>query len=282
MNLKNRLYQIIFEHNTRSGKNFDVILILLVVLSMLAIMLETVEGLWNNYYQLFYYFEWFFTIIFTIEFILRLYCARSKKGYVLSFYGLVDIISVLPTYLSVFIPGAQAFLIIRAMRLMRLFRIFKLTNYTNAGSQLKEAMTASKPKIIVFVFFVVTFVTIVGTAMFYIEGRDNGFTSIPKSIYWAVVTMTTVGYGDIAPVTVAGKMLASVMMLTGFAIIAVPTGIVTSELQRERDEVPMDVRECGECGRRGHDQQARFCKMCGCPLSDQGSPPGENAAGEIP
>ena len=261
MNLKNRLYQIIFEHNTRSGKNFDVILILLVVLSMLAIMLETVEGLWNNYYQLFYYFEWFFTIIFTIEFILRLYCARSKKGYVLSFYGLVDIISVLPTYLSVFIPGAQAFLIIRAMRLMRLFRIFKLTNYTNAGSQLKEAMTASKPKIIVFVFFVVTFVTIVGTAMFYIEGRDNGFTSIPKSIYWAVVTMTTVGYGDIAPITPLGQFLSAILMITGYGVIAVPTGIISNEMAKA--EKSNSHKGCSLCQGPNIKAEGRFCSSCG-------------------
>ena len=259
--MKDRLYQIIFEHNTRSGKNFDIALILLVVLSMLAIMLETVEGLWYNYYKLFYYFEWFFTIIFSVEFILRLYCAPSKKDYILSFYGIIDIISVLPSYLSFFIPGAQAFLIIRAMRLMRLFRIFKLTNYTNAGSQLKEAVAASKPKIIVFVFFVVTFVTIVGTAMFYVEGRENGFSSIPKSIYWAVVTMTTVGYGDIAPLTPLGQLLSAVLMITGYGVIAVPTGIISTEMAKaERTNKHMG---CSLCQDSNAPLEGRFCMSCG-------------------
>lgn len=261
MTIKQKLYQIIFEHNTRSGKNFDVALIILVLLSMLAVMLETIEGLWNNHHYLFLRLEWFFTIVFTIEFLLRLYCTPSKRKYVFSFYGMIDIVAILPTYLSVLIPGAQAFLIVRTMRLLRLFRILKLTNYTSAGTQLKSALVASKPKIVVFVFFVFALVTIVGTLMFYIEGRENGYTSIPKSIYWAIVTMTTVGYGDIAPQTPLGQFLSALLMITGYGVIAVPTGIISSEMAK------MDAQEklqgCKSCTGKDATESGAFCSHCG-------------------
>lgn len=257
--LKSRIYRVIFEHDTGAGKLFDVLLIIAVLLSVLAVMLETVQSLFSNYQKAFYSIEWFFTILFTIELIFRLYCSPNRWKYVASFYGMIDVIAIAPTYFSLFFPGAQAFLIIRAMRLLRVFRILKLNHYTNAGTQLSTAILASRPKIIVFLFFVTTLITIVGTVMYYLEGPQNGFTSIPKSIYWAVVTMTTVGYGDITPSTTLGQLLSAILMITGYGVIAVPTGILSSEMSKlERREPPCEVCEiklnpspnyCPHCGR---------------------------------
>ena len=282
--LRERLWRIIFLSDTPAAKWFDVILLWAIGGSVTVVMIESVEPLKEKHGALLYLFEWIFTLLFTAEYVVRIWVVRQKRRYIFSFFGIVDLLSIIPTYLEIFFTGSGHLIVIRILRLLRMFRVLKMAHHMGQANLLINALLASRSKIAVFIFSVLAIVSIEGTLMYLLESgaEDSSFTSIPQSIYWGIVTITTVGYGDIAPVTVAGKMLASVMMLTGFAIIAVPTGIVTSELQRERDEVPMDVRECGECGRRGHDQQARFCKMCGCPLSDQGSPPSENAAGEIP
>lgn len=259
-NLKHKLYEIIFEHDTPSGKAFDVVLIIFVALSVFSVMLETVAPLYAVYKVEFLLLEYIFTILFTIELALRLYCAPHKFKYLFSFYGLIDLLAILPTYLSVLIPGAQAFLIIRTMRLLRIFRILKLTNYTTAGSRLLQAVKGSKPKIIVFVFFVVTLVTIVGTMMFYIEGRENGFTSIPKAIYWAIVTMTTVGYGDITPSTSLGQAMSAILMIVGYGVIAVPTGIISTEMAKiER----LEEEGCAVCKDPNSRPVTNYCHNCG-------------------
>ena len=197
--MKEKLYKIIFEHDTKTGKTFDIWLIIFVFLSVLAVMLETVDSINLEYFQLFNIIEWFFTILFSLELILRLYCSPKPFKYLLSVYGLVDLIAIIPAYVGFLIPGSQSFLIIRALRMLRIFRILKLNNYMKAGAQLTGALSNSRPKIIVFLMFIVTIVLIIGSMMFLIEGKESGFTSIPKSVYWAVVTMTTVGYGDITP-----------------------------------------------------------------------------------
>ena len=245
MSLKEKLYIIIFEHDTKAGKAFDVCLILAVLLSVITVMLETVEAIEKNYASFFIAIEWFFTFIFTIELILRLYCLNKKRKYLFSFYGLVDLISILPSYLAAILPGGQSFLIVRTLRMLRVFRIFKLKSYTKAGIKLSDALAASLPKIVVFLRFVLTLVVIIGAIMYMIESRESGFTSIPKSIYWAIVTMTTVGYGDITPQTIIGQVLSSLLMLTGYGIIAVPTGLVTAELTKKIQE----TKTCPHCNK---------------------------------
>jgi voltage-gated potassium channel len=262
--LKEKLYIIIFEHDTKGGKLFDVVLILMILLSVISVMLETVEYYWIHYSNVFFFLEWFFTLSFTLELILRLYSTDEKKKYLLSFYGFVDVVSIIPTYLAVIIPGAQAFMIVRAMRLLRLFRILKLSRYTIAGSELQTALVASRAKIIVFLFFITTIVTLMGAAMFYIESPESGFTSIPTSIYWAIVTMTTVGYGDITPVTTLGKFLSACLMLLGYGVIAVPTGIITSEMTKA---VNQEKSTCQTCS-NNQNLNSRYCSDCGRKLKD--------------
>ena len=261
--MKQKLYQIIFEHDTPAGKAFDIGLIICVLASVLAVMLETVRSIFVPHKFLFYWVEWFFTLLFTVELALRLYCAPNKLRYLRSFYGIIDVLSILPTYLSMFIPGAQAFIIIRAMRLLRVFRILKLSNYTSAGIHLRQAVFAAKPKIVVFIFFVVTLVTIVGTLIYYIEGRENGFTSIPKSIYWAVVTMTTVGYGDITPLTTLGQFLSALLMITGYGVIAVPTGILSTEMAKIEREEAQGCEVCEKLSNQAEGQKPNYCHHCG-------------------
>jgi len=227
---KEHLFQIIFESDTPSGKAFDVILLIAIVLSILVVMFESVQRFVESYGNIIRTLEWVFTFLFTIEYALRIYCARSRKGYLLSFYGLVDLISILPTYLSLVIAGTQYVLIVRSLRLLRVFRVLKLYHFLGEAEVLGRALRQSAAKITVFIGTVVTLIFIVGSMMYLIEGPENGFTSIPTSIYWAIVTLTTVGYGDIAPQTIAGQLLASVVMIMGYGIIAVPTGIVSVEL----------------------------------------------------
>jgi voltage-gated potassium channel len=247
MSLKQKLYIIIFEADTKAGKAFDLALILAVFISVLTVMLETVESLQIQYETIFNWVEYFFTFIFTLELICRLYCVKKKMRYIFSFFGLVDFISVLPFYLTIFFPMGQNFIIIRALRMLRIFRILKLKNYTNAGKQLSSALNASMPKIVVFVGFVVTLVTIIGAIMYMVESQESGFTSIPKSVYWAIVTMTTVGYGDITPQTIVGQILSSILMIIGYGIIAVPTGLVSVELSRSKKK---GRKFCPHCNNR--------------------------------
>ena len=272
MKIKYKLYQIIFEADTKAGKAFDIALIIAVSLNILIVMLESVETLNNEYNTFFVVSEWFFTILFSIELALRLFSIPRPLKYIVSFFGQVDFWSVLPTYLGLFIPGAQHFMIIRALRILRIFRILKLNRYIHAGSNLSRALQLSGPKIIVFLGFISTLVLILGAIMYLVEGPSNGFTSIPKAVYWAIVTMTTVGYGDIAPQTILGQFLASLLMLTGYGIIAVPTGIVSAEMSgltkkemkhKLNDQKSSILQNCKGCNNTQHDPAALYCHQCG-------------------
>lgn len=267
---KQKLYEIIFEADTKAGKVFDIGLIVAVSLNILIVMLESVENLNAQYSAFFEFAEWFFTVIFSVELILRLVSVSRPFKYIFSFFGQVDFWSVLPSYLGLFFPGAQHFMIIRALRILRIFRVLKLNRYVHAGSNLSKALHLSGPKIIVFLGFVSTLVLILGAIMYLVEGPSNGFTSIPKSVYWAVVTMTTVGYGDIAPQTVLGQLLASLLMLTGYGIIAVPTGIVSAEMssltkndnKNIYDKI-LNQKDCSHCHEKKHELNAQYCHQCG-------------------
>lgn len=260
--LKQRLHRIIFEADTRGGKVFDLALIILILSSVVVIMLDSMHDVRVKHHDLLYQLEWCFTILFTTEYILRIYCLDRPKGYIFSFYGVVDLLSILPTFLSLLLPGAEYIASLRVLRFMRIFRILKLMRFVGEADHLKKAMLASFKKIIVFITFVVMFVMILGSIMYVIEGEQNGFTSIPRSIYWAIVTLTTVGYGDISPQTFLGQFFASLVMLSGYAILAVPTGIVSLEMSRAyRQSNP--TNSCPGCGYEGHDDDATFCKSCG-------------------
>jgi len=263
--LRERLWRIIFLSESGLAKAFDVVLLILISASVLVVMLESVQSYREQHRALLKTLEWVFTLLFTVEFFTRLAVVRKRSRYLFSFFGMVDLLSILPTYLELFIAGSGHLIIIRVLRLLRMFRILKMVNHMNQTGYLVNALKASRPKIAVFLFGVMTIVCIEGTIMYILEGGVEGsdFTSIPQAIYWGIVTITTVGYGDIAPITVAGKVLASLMMLTGFAILAVPTGIVTAELHRGLEEVRMDTRKCPGCGYVGHDPKALHCKMCG-------------------
>jgi voltage-gated potassium channel len=255
--VKEKINNIIFNHDTKWSKRFDIWLIVVVMISVLTVMVETVESLSKEYKVVFFTLEWFFTVLFSLELFLRLYSTDKKFKYIFSFYGIVDIISILPSYLSFFIPGAQNLLIIRALRMLRIFRILKLNQYTEAGVQLQDALIASRAKITVFLGFIMTSVLIIGAVMYLIEDPESGFTSIPKSVYWASVTMTTVGYGDITPQTVLGQILSSGLMVTGYGVLAVPTGIVTAEMTKQKMGL-----NCPKCS-FGNPNTAKFCQDCG-------------------
>ena len=266
MSWREKLREIIFEADTPAGKAFDIGLMLAIVLSVTAVLLDSVPELHEEYGSQFLAVEWFFTILFSIEYVLRLICVGKPLRYARSFFGIVDFLAIVPTYLSVLVPGAQSLLVIRALRLLRVFRVLKLAHFTGEASMLRAALHASARKIIVFLGVVLTLVLIVGSLMYLIEGERHGFTSIPESIYWAIVTMTTVGYGDIAPGTLLGKLLASAVMIIGYGIIAVPTGIVTVELARTSGKKLANTRSCPECAAEGHDFDAKHCKHCGSQL----------------
>jgi len=260
------VHQVIFEADTPAGKAFDVILILSILLSVLAVMLDSVGSIREVYGSPLYSIEWFFTILFTVEYILRLLCLGRPRLYATSFYGVVDLLAISPTYLSLFLPGTHFIMVIRVLRILRIFRVLKLVKYLGEADLLMEALRASRRKITVFLFAVVIMVIIFGSLMYVIEGEENGFTSIPRSIYWAIVTLTTVGYGDISPKTNLGQALASVIMIMGYGIIAVPTGIVTVGLSRAMREKTVSTQACPECSAEGHDTNALYCKFCGARL----------------
>lgn len=267
---RERLYVIIFESDTPAGKAFDVILIGTITLSVMTVMLESVRAVDAIYGRWLRGAEWFFTILFTIEYGLRLLCARNARRYATSFFGTIDLLAIIPTYLSVLVPGTQYLLAIRLLRTLRVFRVLKLAEYLSEANLLMRALKASQRKITVFIFSVLTLVVVLGSLMYLVEGAENGFTSIPKSIYWAIVTLTTVGYGDISPQTVAGQTLASFIMITGYGIIAIPTGIVTAEISRAQQKEDARRRQsgryCPACLTHGHDTDATFCKHCGTRL----------------
>jgi voltage-gated potassium channel len=259
---RHRLHTIIFEADTPGGRRFDTALFLIILLSVLAVSLESIGEMRLRYGQKLRVLEWVITGLFTVEFLLRLLAVRRPWRYVLSFYGLVDLIAILPTYLSLFFAGAQSLQVVRALRLLRVFRVFKLTQFVGEAALLQAAMRASARKITIFLGAVVTIVLIVGTLMYLIEGEEAGFTSIPVSVYWAIVTMTTVGYGDITPESPLGQVIASMLMIAGYGIIAVPTGIVTIELA-EAQRKSRNTQACPACGRGNHADDASFCKYCG-------------------
>lgn len=261
--LKLKIYEVIFESDTPEGKYFDIVLLVSIILSVTVVMLESVQAIkigWGNWLV---GLEWFFTGLFTLEYLARIWVVLNKRKYIFSFFGIVDLLSVLPTYLTIFFAGAQSLLVIRSLRLLRIFRIFKLARFIGESQNLTTALKASRYKTIVFLTTVITAVIIFGTLIFLIEGPENGFTSIPLSIYWAIVTMTTVGYGDIAPHTTLGQTLASIIMIMGYGIIAVPTGIVSSEMIKLKTKEKITTQVCPHCLKEGHDNDAIYCKYCG-------------------
>ena len=259
---RNTLHEIIFEAETPAGKWFDVILILSILTSVGVVMADSIGVVRVSYGRLLMAAEWFFTILFSIEYLLRLISVKSPMAYATSFYGIVDFVAIVPTYLSLVFPATKYFVVIRTLRILRVFRVLKLIQYLKEANLLMRALSASRKKITVFLFAVLTMVTLFGSLMYVLEGEASGFTSIPRSIYWAIVTMTTVGYGDIAPQTAPGQALASLVMIMGYSIIAVPTGIVTVQLGQEIAK-GTSPQACPRCGREGHDQDAVFCKYCG-------------------
>jgi voltage-gated potassium channel len=258
------LYEIIFEADTPAGKAFDVALLGAIVLSVLAVMLESVAGIRENYGPWLYAAEWFFTLLFTVEYLLRLSSVMRPHRYALSFFGVIDLLAVIPTYFSLIFSGAQTLLVIRVLRLLRLFRVFKLTRYMGEARFLVAALRASHYKISVFLLTIASIEVIMGAVMYLVEGPEHGFTSIPRGIYWAIVTMTTVGYGDIAPQSPLGQAFAASLMIIGYSIIAVPTGIVTVELAQISKTIQMVP--CPGCGLKAHLQDARYCRHCGSQL----------------
>lgn len=263
--LRQRMHEIIFEQDTRAGRLFDLTLIVLIVLSVFVVMLDSVAEIHARHGELLQAAEWAFTLIFTVEYLLRLLCVQRPLAYATSFFGVVDLLAILPTYLSLVLPGGEFLLVVRLLRVLRIFRILKLTEYFHAGDIILTALRASRIKIGVFLFAVGTVSTVIGAIMYLVEGPQHGFTSIPRGIYWAIVTLTTVGYGDIAPKTVLGQLLASGIMILGYGIIAVPTGIVTSELIHLRPK-PLTGQACPGCAAQDHDTDAKFCKYCGAAL----------------
>ena len=259
---KEKVHIVIEGTDTRTGKFFDVVLLIAIALSVAVVMLDSVLILRLQYGQLFFYAEWLFTILFTIEYALRLYSAPNRKRYAFSFFGVIDLLALLPSYLSLFFVGTQYLLVVRILRILRIFRVFKLRSYMQQAGFLAAAFKTSQHKIIVFFLSLLLLVTIFGSVMYVVEGPENGYTSIPLSIYWAVVTLTTVGYGDISPKTPIGQAIASMVMITGYAIIAVPTGIFTAELTRTM-RPQLHPISCPKCGKFGHASNAKFCDRCG-------------------
>lgn len=264
-NLRQVLFEIIFEADTPAGKLFDIVLIVCILLSVFVVMIDSVSAIRAKHHALLYTFEWIFTILFTLEYILRLICVGKPVRYAVSFFGVIDLLAILPTYMSLFFFGSRYLSVIRILRVLRIFRVLKLGHHVKEAAVLKNALYASRRKILVFIFAVLTMVVIIGSLMYVIENAENGFTSIPRSIYWAIVTLTTVGYGDISPVTELGQFLAAIVMILGYSIIAIPTGIVTVELTQAGKE-KQNTQACPSCSSEGHDNDALYCKFCGTKL----------------
>lgn len=276
---RKRIYEIVFEADTREGKFFDVTIISLILLSVLLVLLDSIAVVRERFGLVIHITEWFITGIFLLEYLIRIWVLEKPLKYIFSFYGIIDLMAILPNFLGLVLTGGQSLMVIRAVRLLRVFRIFKLSRYTLAGRTLARALYRSREKIFMFISVIVTLVVIFGTIMYLVEGEENGFTSIPVSIYWAVVTLTTVGYGDISPVTGFGQFLASIVMIMGYAIIAVPTGIVTSEMMRM--PAANNTQVCSVCMFDGHDDDALFCKKCGSRL-DLPATPAATGKGDVP
>jgi len=265
---KVKLHEIIYEADTPNGKMFDIILILAIIASIILVMLESVESFDRDYHNFLNISEWVITILFTIEYIARIISIKKPSKYIFSFYGVIDLLATIPKYLSLMFVGTHALVALRALRLLRVFRILKLTRYLGASKTLAGALYDSRIKISVFLFVVLLLTVILGTIMYLIEGPENGFTSIPYSMYWAIVTLTTVGYGDIAPHTPIGQFIASIVMILGYGIIAIPTGIVTSEMTKKDAQIDVNTLHCKYCGTDKHLDNAEYCNKCGKKLHD--------------
>ncbi len=267
---KEKIHELIFEADTPMGRTFDISLLIVISISVLIVMLESVDYIQVKYSALFFVLEWIFTIIFTIEYSLRIYAVYRPIKYMTSFFGVIDLLAILPAYLSLFFAGTHYFIVIRALRLIRIFRIFKLGHFLKEGAIITNALRASRAKIFVFLMSVTLLVIIIGALMYVVEGGNNdSFSSIPRSIYWAIVTLTTVGYGDIVPRTELGQFLSAVVMILGYAIIAVPTGIVSAEMVNATSNMKNNTQACRYCGREGHDDDAVHCKYCGEILNEE-------------
>jgi voltage-gated potassium channel len=261
-----KAYIVIFEADTRAGRLFDQWLIAIILASVLLVVLSSVEAIGSKHALLFNGLEWVFTVAFTLEYIARLSCVRHPLRYALSFYGIIDLLALLPTYLALLVPEVQVLIDVRVLRLLRVFRVFKLTAYVAEYQTLGRALAASRRKIMVFLSVVLMIVLVMGTLMYVVEGPANGFSSVPTSVYWAITTMTTVGFGDITPKTDLGRFIASLMMLLGWGTLAVPTGIVTTEMAMLRAKEPTTTRTCHECLTEGHPSEANYCLHCGAVL----------------
>lgn len=277
---RNRLYVVIFESDTRAGKLFDLSLIALIILSVVVVLVDTVEAISSRHSRLLNVLEWGFTAIFTLEYLARIACVKRPLRYITSFFGIIDLLSIVPTYIALLVPGTEVLLDIRILRVLRIFRVLKLTAYVEEYGVLGRALVASRRKILIFLSVVAMIVLVLGTVMFIVEGPDNGFTSIPTSVYWAITAVTTVGFGDIVPKTDLGRAIASVMMLIGWGILAVPTGIISSEMTAQRFVRTLVPRRCSNCETEGHEPGARYCKDCGALMDHKpGRRPG---AGKVP
>ena len=266
--IRQKIHEIIFEADTFYGKLFDIILLITIVSSLIAVMLESIDSIHQQYGDILRIFEWIVTILFTIEYFLRIYAVNKPLKYIFSFMGIIDLLAIIPTYLIFIFPAAHFFTVVRSIRLIRVFRVFKLSHYLRGAHTMQIALRSSRPKIIVFLFFVMILVIVLGTLMYIIEGSADtkGFDNIPNSIYWAIVTLTTVGYGDVFPATAFGKVVASFIMILGYGIIAVPTGIVTAEFSRKKRE-KVSTQACPDCTAEGHEMEAKFCNKCGAELN---------------
>lgn len=256
-----KIYTVIFEADTASGKLFDILLILAIILSVIVICLESIRDVKDSYGAALYIIEWVFTALFSIEYLLRIISIRKASSYIFSFYGIIDLLAILPSFLSLFFTGAHSLMVIRFVRILRIFRLFKLTRYVGEAEVLMKALASGRHKIMIFVMAVFSIALFMGAVMFVVEGEEYGFTSIPKGMYWAIVTMTTVGYGDLAPQTDIGRTLASILMIMGYGIIAVPTGIISVEIANAAKG--QSVRICSSCKAKGHTEDAVFCSLCG-------------------
>ena len=277
-NLKNKLHTIIYEADTPMGKLFDVVLLILILVSVILVMLESVASIDTHYHDFLYFGEWVITIFFTIEYILRIITVKKASNYIFSFYGIIDFLSTIPLYLSFILAGSNALLAVRALRLLRVFRILKITRYMGEANKLNKALRDSKPKIFVFLFAVLILSIIAGTIMYLVEGEQSGFVSIPISVYWCIVTLTTVGFGDIAPVTPLGQFIAAIIMIMGYGIIAVPTGIVSAEYASKKthtvddpEYIHVNTQSCQNCNENNHNDNAAFCHKCGTTLLEEDS-----------
>lgn len=273
MHWRERLHEIIYEADTPYGKAFDVLLLIAISLSIIFVMLDSVKSIYDSYHDFFYVAEWIITIIFSIEYILRIICIKKPLRYIFSFYGIIDLLSTIPLYLGLFFTTSYALMTLRALRLLRIFRILKITRYIGAGEKLSQALKASLPKIMIFIYAVIIISFIAGTVMYLVEGPEHGFTSIPVSIYWTIVTLTTVGFGDIHPMTPLGQLIATFIMILGYGVIAVPTGIVSAEYTNFTKS-DKQTQSCYNCGSNKHLDHAKFCQKCGYSLNNDSKPNG--------